>query len=207
MVFVPAVNTVNAFMEFGMPNNVLAGNSLWIRDQLGQPTAARLELLCELLKNWWNTQMKTAVSNEIALVRINARDMTVQNGVVLDYTVGLPIAATGNSPSMPANVTIAITLRTGFAGRTRRGRLYHIGLTEAQVVGNYISVAAQQFIQNAYRLLRSQYLMPNSFEWVVCSRFNNGQPRQQALLTPITEIFMIDRRVDSQRRRLPGVGT
>jgi len=207
MAFIPAVFAVNAFMEFQLPNNVFAGNSLWIRDQLGQPTAARLEQLCQILRDWWVAELRAAVSNEIALKRINARDMTVQNGVVLDYTTGLPILGTSNSPSMPANVTIAITLRTGFAGRTRRGRLFHIGLTEAQVLGNFILLALQSILETAYRRLRSQYLLPNSFEWVVCSRFSNGQPRQQALLTPITEVFLIDRRIDTQRRRLPGIGT
>jgi hypothetical protein len=39
--------------------------------------------------------------------------------------------------------------------------------------------------------------------WCVLSKYHNGQPREQGLLTEITNIQLRNYRLDSQRRRAP----
>jgi hypothetical protein len=41
---------------------------------------------------------------------------------------------------------------------------------------------------------------------VVVSRYSNGQPRAVGVATPVTSALLVDTRVDTQRRRLVGIG-
>jgi hypothetical protein len=38
------------------------------------------------------------------------------------------------------------------------------------------------------------------------SRYANGAPRTVGIATPVTSVVLVDQRVDSQRRRLVGIG-
>jgi len=51
---------------------------------------------------------------------------------------------------LPANVAALVSLRTGFSGRSNRGRAYWIGYTEASSVENTFNVTSQTNLAGAY---------------------------------------------------------
>jgi hypothetical protein len=51
---------------------------------------------------------------------------------------------------LPANVAALVSLRTGFSGRSNRGRSYWIGYTEASSVANTFNVTSQTNLAGAY---------------------------------------------------------
>ena len=105
---------------------------------------------------------------------------------------------------MPNATTIAVKKNTGRAGRSYRGRVYHVGLTEIQVQDNRITPTATAAINTAYSTLITRYTAINC-EWVVASTQNNNVPRVVGVATPIVGVS-VDPVIDSQRRRLPGRG-
>jgi hypothetical protein len=51
---------------------------------------------------------------------------------------------------LPYNVAALVSLRTGFTGRSNRGRCYWFGYTEASSVGNVFNVTSQTNLAGAY---------------------------------------------------------
>jgi len=138
---------------------------------------------------------------------VSATDMSVQNGQNLIYA--LPSGQTGglSSPAMPSNVTFATSFRTGYAGRSKRGRAYWVGLAESQVAGDFVSTLAAEAIRGAWEEFGS--ILAGGFDGfthVVTSYYENGEPRVTAAYNEVTSYVNVDTRVDTQRRRLPVAG-
>lgn len=51
---------------------------------------------------------------------------------------------------LPYNVAALVSLRTGFSGRSNRGRAYWLGYTEASSVGNAFNTTSQTNLESAY---------------------------------------------------------
>jgi hypothetical protein len=51
---------------------------------------------------------------------------------------------------LPCNVAALVSLRTGFSGRSNRGRAYWLGYTEASSVGNVFNATSQTNLASAY---------------------------------------------------------
>jgi hypothetical protein len=127
-------------------------------------------------------------------------DLSTANGI---YT-SVDVDAQGGDmvDALPSYVTVAISLRTPFSGRSRRGRLYHVGMSDDRVTGDYVTTAAETAYINAYNQLRSD-LIAEDLSWGVLSYIENGAPRVTPLFTAITNILLVDRKVDHQLRRSP----
>lgn len=207
MPFQPVSNVVNVFVEYRMPSGALVGNSYNILDEQAGVVSPRVDDLATLFQTWASTSPATASrSNEVTVVRVNARDLTTENGQVSDLVVSPPVAGAVVSPAMPAQVTLSVKLGTGLAGRSARGRLYHVGLAEAQVGGDLVTGGAPAAILLAYTTLRTT-LIAADFQWVVVQRQSNGVFLSEGVARVITQISLVDQRVDTQRRRLVGNGS
>lgn len=207
MPFIPVLDVANVFIEFTLPNNVRAGNSLWIRDEQAGVGGVRVAELLDLIETWVKTSYQVQQSNQVSFTRLNGRDMSVENGTVIDRPITPATAGSQNSPALPAQVSLAISFRTGLAGRSFRGRAYFVGLSEIAVAGNYVDEAVAAAIVSGFNTLRTTVLAPADFTQVVVSRFTNGAPRPAGIATAVTTSFAVDNRVDTQRRRLPGEGS
>lgn len=207
MGFIPVPDVANVFIEFLLPDGVRAGNSIWVQDLQAGIGGVRVTQLATLVEGWVKTQYQIQQSNQVSFVRLNVRDMTIENGSVLDKAINPATAGSQASPALPASVSYAVSFRTGVAGRSFRGRAYYVGLSEIAVSGNYVNAPNAQAIVNQWENLRSVVLAPNDFNLVVVSRRANGAPRVTGVATTVTSIFAVDFRVDTQRRRLPGEGS
>jgi hypothetical protein len=156
---------------------------------------------------WWVNNLNDYQSDELTLIRVEARDLSTEFAPFATNTPLSGNAGLRESPPMPANVTLAIKWASALTGRSTRGRTYHIGLTEDQVEGQTINDVQRTGLINAYNQLRSDI---NSFDstWVlsVLSRVQDGVPLAEAIAYEIASVTA-DEFIDSMRRRLAGRGT
>lgn len=162
--------------------------------------------LADELIGWWGTHYAPNVSDEVSLNEVYITNLSSVDALAIGFTTGLPVTGTQLGDPLPNNVSICVSFRTSNRGRSARGRNYILGLIENDVVSNEVSVQRVNAITAAYALLIGIAAGLNA-TWVVVSRFHNQAPRAAAVRYLIREVIIVDRTVDSQRRRLPGRGT
>jgi hypothetical protein len=150
--------------------------------------------------------LKAFMPNTGGLVLVSVRDLTTESGLAIERTTGLPLIGTNASPQLPNNVTVAVKWSTGFAGRSFRGRTYHIGMPENSTVSNQVSAGPLADLNTAYAaLIGVPPATDASMTLVVVSKFHANAPRLAGVTTPILA-RSINPTIDSQRRRLPERG-
>lgn len=206
MPFVPIPETAQITMVYTGPNqNRMVNVYHFSRPTLGWDPDA-LGDLAEAMLQWERNTASGLRSNEIVCIGAEARDLSVQDSFVVSVAAIPPIQGGGSTSVLPANVTLAVSFRTPFAGRSFRGRTYWIGLTEGSVSGDFVNPTIAQNILSAIRALIEDVPQPLNAQLVVVSRYSNGVPRATGIATPVTSAVLVDTRVDTQRRRLVGVG-
>jgi len=185
---------------------IVAKNVIGFKKPAGGITSADMNTLKNLYTAWEEAEGNAERSDNIRLTNVYIRDLTTQNGNVLDFPVNPPINGSIAGAILPMHTTIAVKLTTGLAGRAYRGRIYHIGLAEGDVTGDFITNARGNAIRDAYAALRSQVIANGTWQMVVISRQLNSVPRVVGVGTPVTQLVLTDYRVDTQRRRLIGEG-
>lgn len=208
MAFIPALNTVRTTMVY-LQDNQRVTNVFHTKF----PSAPDTQDLADLNLAWqaWWADQRADVSSQLILQRTESVDLTVANGAgkILDCTVNC--AGTGASPALPNSVTVVVKWTTGQTGRSFRGRTYHLGLQEDQVLNNNVVNAVVSALEANYALVPHLGDIGLNPQLVVASFYSgvdtNGNPipRTSAVLTPITGLS-IDPVIDNQRRRLPGRG-
>ena len=171
-----------------------------------EPTTASMSLLGQQIVDWYAVNAKDQFPSTTQLQNVKLTDLTTQNSEVVNYAVSLPMVGTRVGAALPNNVALTITKRTARRGRSYRGRLYHMGLTEADVTGNTVTPAVVTSIVNDYLLLLTRTTADGGYTMVVVSRQLNNVVREVGVVEPVTGMTS-DGVVDSQRRRLPGRGT
>jgi hypothetical protein len=203
MAFIPTERVINAFLEYTGPDGEIMGTSLDFRTG-STVTLTDLNDLGAGIASWWDTDMQPLMTAGYTLNRIKLRDMSAENSFVVDWVGILPLTGTMAGNSMPSSVAWSLKKQTGLAGRSFRGRIYHMGMGEAEVVGNYVDATYATSVLNAWNDLMEQLdETGNGFQLVVVSTFANGAPRTAGVATNVTGIVHVDLRVDTQRRRLP----
>lgn len=206
MAFIAVPETAQATVVYTGPNvNRMVNVYHFYRPTLGWDPDS-LGDLGEAILSWEISHGRTRRSNQISCLGVECRDLSVKDSFVVAVAPSDPILGAMNSPTLPANVTLAISFRTPFAGRSFRGRSYWIGLAEGDVTGDFVSAGASQAILDIMRELVEVPQPTLNAQLAVVSRYTNGQPRGVGIATPVTSVILVDRRVDTQRRRLVGVG-
>lgn len=198
--FIPVPNVAQVDMIYTQDNQPV--ENVYHYQFAAPPTALDLNNLIDSLKTWETDHGAGLRSDDVALVRIKARDLTTVDGIGVDRQIVPAIVGTNVAGAMPNNVTLAMTWRTGLAGRSFRGRTYHIGLVKGTLTApNQVSNAGQASLIAAYTLLLD--VDPaGSPPLVVVSRRHANADRLVGIATPVTACTT-DGFVDSQRRRLP----
>jgi len=106
-------------------------------------------------------------------------------------------------PAVAANVSLVATLRTGFTGRSARGRFFMMPTAADQLAS--VNTFGSGFSANLVTFLTNLQAEAALSGWtmIVLSRFSGGVPRGTAIATPVTDIELRNLTVDSQRHRLP----
>lgn len=204
MAFIPVPNVLQVELTY-LWDGQTCQNVIHYEQSGPWSIADATELGTELV-NWYDTTIKAFHPQTVQLVEIKMIDLSSQTGFSITFTAGLPIQGTSTADSSPNNVALVMTKRTNSRGRSFRGRIYHLGLTETAIDNSQVipSVVAQLQVWYS-ELLVFTLPVAGPVNLVVVSRQQNGQPLTQGVATQVTSITT-DGRVDTQRRRLPGVG-
>jgi hypothetical protein len=205
MVYVPAQNVAQANLRYTWDNQ-LCENTLYFELTTATIDKTLLEILALDLATWWSNNIAARQTVGIALREVYCVDLTTQTGPTGAHVPNPPTPGGSVSPSLPNNVALCVSFRTGGRGRSSRGRNYVPGLTEADVTNNEVDTLAASAIASAYELLMVSSTFTSPWNWVVISRYENKAPRLSALVQPVTDVVITDNIVDSQRKRLPKRG-
>lgn len=212
MPFVPVPNTVQVNTVFEMDGQEVEMTSYF--EKAGGVTLTNIEDLLDRINALLVTGLLPFLGNTIKLIRLvgNLLDAADSLQAILNIDPAVEGGATG--AAAPNNVALCMSLRTASRGRSFRGRNFIPGIprdliTESSV--NTGSVTAYTDFYAAYMDVGADL----GFEMVVVSRYSgytvvDGKkvptPRVTGITTPVTAAYVVDRTVDSQRRRLPGRG-
>lgn len=150
--------------------------------------------------NWWNTSGQPMCATDFGIVEIRARDMSTQFGN--EVTTGVNTPGTRAGTALPENATLAIKKDTGLAGRSFRGRLYHIGLTKTDVSGDRVVNATVIALVASYQSLLGAINGIANTELVIVHTQINKVVQNPRTTTPVVRFTTTDNVVDSQKRRL-----
>lgn len=206
MAFIPATNTVR--VAFQMTQDLQqVQNVVYVQDSTPW-SVTKMDTLAAILVSWWETYMAPTQPASVALRQITLRDMSVETGVEVVFTTGLPLVGESPGVPLPNSVTVAIKLNTGLGGRSYRGRQYIVGLTELNLNAdrNTITDGTVTYFTEAYDQLIAEVEADYTPGLVVASFSHDNALRTTAELTKVINAKFTDNVLDTQRRRLPGRG-
>lgn len=212
MPFVPVPRTAELEAVYLLDSQIVE-NTLYYQHTT-TPTLAQLIDLVEAVNTAIRTNLIPFMSNAIQLLRLVGTMIDVADGLVYTSTTSLPISGGDSTESMSSNVAACISLRTGHAGRSFRGRNYVPAIPIGAVTVNTLSSDYRTGVANAYNNIVTAGV-DDGWQGVVVSRYHGftvsggrkiPTPRSEGIATPISAVFFSDSTVDSQRRRLPGRG-
>lgn len=206
MAFIPVPNTARVCWHF-----TFAGQQVQFClhfEKLTPPlTTSDLTNLGSTGHTWWTGFGLVNFSQQMALNRVSATDLTSQSAPSID-TIVSPVEPGGVGQFPPLATAIVLTQRTALRGRSFRGRVYLPGVPTAPGADSAHAAAATitDILADFASLIASmEALATNGFEWVVVSKQQNGLPLGIGVTTPAT-VLSSDGNWRSQRRREFGVG-
>lgn len=210
MAFVPVNNTALVEVRMSYANQKVE-NTLWVESVDTWDEAALVELVSEV-KDWWIASYSTIASDQVVLREVVATDMTTaSSGIGAISGTDETGAQTGGG--LPGNCSLACSFRTNSRGRAFRGRNYVVGIPILQMVDiDTVESAYALLVETAYGDFKTA-ISAADWNWVVVSRFSGIDPvtkkpipRTAGITTTVTLASVVDRTIDSQRRRLTGRG-
>lgn len=168
-----------------------------------EPGTTELNNTANAIYNTWETEASAWVPSTVTLLNVQGISLDQAGAPVGGFTPATPTSGGDLGASAPNQDTIAVSFRTGFAGRSRRGRNYWVGLLKANISNNRLDPSVMTLIKAYYeQFLPAAGILENCI-WGVYSRFENNAPRTVGLFTPITQVLFVNNVVDSQRDRMP----
>lgn len=130
---------------------------------------------------------------------VQVYDMRSIDGAVKMVDTGADTGAVTGEMT-PVQSSVVTTLRTGFRGRSARGRIYWTGFAESNFTGTAWSATLLTNIAGVLQQMKTQVEVIG-WTWVVASRQEDGVPRTSILGRPVTDFVHRSGRPGSQRRR------
>lgn len=200
MPFVPAPGVVEV-TAIGTCSGEPCVNVWDVRVVSGTVTEDDMDNIAAVFDFWYANSIAPIVHSTWTHTLTRCRNLTVQDGLVKEYSINTNGALSG-SP-LPSQNTVCVSLRSNLAGRSRRGRKYFSGGRYEDLVGadvNLWSTAMLDDMRDAVDLLRTTLF--GDFALCVVSRMALGVWRTTALVSDVTAVTIATSRVTTQRGRL-----
>ena len=201
--FIPMPNGISLCFDF-----TTAGQNwqfcLNLRKSAGAPTDSDLANVCSTADGWWDGTFNDLVTDSTTLRQIRATDMTAQGAP--QHVLSVIDAGTDTNVPLPLGTAYVVSLRTAKRGRSYRGRIYVGGQSGATQTDEVTMTSSRASELAAAFLGLATSLDSGGFDVVVPSRMHNGVITNPAELNEVTA-YVVDQKMDSQRRRLAGRGT
>jgi len=204
MAFVPFPSTVMASVrELWLGQEV--ENTLYF-DYDGVPSGADVSEVASHLLTYWTATMMPLQSVTTQLLGVYAKSLAAEVAPIAFASPAGTVNGSVSGQSCPSNVSVAVSFRSGFSGRSGRGRNYWIGLPEGLVDGNVIADSLLNNIRLAYEGMIGADAVTTGATWVIASRFHDNAERLTGTTFGVESVTYSNNTVDSMRRRLPGRG-
>jgi len=209
--FIPAPNTALVEMVYGYEGQIIENTFHVVRNSPFDASA--LQSLTQNVFDVWDStgtaRFSAQRTADSVLTQVKGRALDTNSSPVYIYTLpgsGRP-GVISSQGSLPGNCTFAITLQTGLAGRSYRGRIFIPGLNYAMLqtsgARNLVSAAqANAWIASVNSLIAQIAAIGSGYHLVVTSYYNNHAWRTTAVNSIVLNAAYADLAVDSQRRRL-----
>lgn len=204
MPFIPVPGGAQVEMRYTLDEQACE-NVFWVSGLANESPVIDLQNIGRIFRDWWVANIKPLQPATIVLREVYVTDQSSASGATWTEAGTLPQAGSGTGQSLPSNCALVVSLRTALRGRSFRGRSYFFPLREQDVVENEVGTDLVTALLTAYGQLILD-LVDEDYHLAVCSRFSGGDPRAAGVLTPVQAVTVVDRTIDSQRRRLPGRG-
>jgi len=203
MAFVPLPNGLKVAMEFSLDDQQMVNTYHVVA--VDPDDLSNMIAVATCFIDFW-TAIKPHFHTLTSLLRVVVTDVSVSGGRQYIATAGLPAAGTSSSTTLlPNNVAFVATERTGFTGRSKRGRIFFGGFGVGELSApNTLSTTVADDITDALLDLLA-CLAADTNQLVVASYRQGGAPLSTAIAYGINS-FDMNTTPDSQRRRLPGRG-
>jgi len=202
--YIPAVNTAKVELVYSVLDeiceNVLHFTAVTPWD------ATSLAQLCADVKTAWNDNVKANLSTSAILNKIRATDLASATGASVEYVTGLPLTGTIGNAVTNTMQTVVTKLTTDGRGRSRRGRIYNVGIPDNAVTNNQITGTYAGQLTTAWNDFRADVLASTSAAPMTIvsycqNKFWLAEAETYAVTGASTDVY-----VDSQRRRGHGRG-
>lgn len=205
MAFIPVPDCVAVKIE-GSLDGQQTINDLYFRSTIGPRSAADVVALAASIATWVEVWLAPLLNVAWLGRKVSARGLSNAEGFTSEVSLlGIDGAVAGEA--MPNNVSMAVSFRTGMAGRSSHGRNFVPALSDVNVDGNNIDPTWATDVVTAYsELVFPGTILPGGWIWAVVSRFTNNEPRAEGTFKEIFTVSVTDLIVDSMRSRLPGRG-
>lgn len=211
MAAIPVPNGISVEMIYTHSSQRVE-NVYWLRPVV-IPSTPDLVAIATAFRDWEQATARLQRVNAVSLVLIVAADRSAVGMPIYELPVS-PVITGSIAPGtyMSPMVTLAVRHGTGLAGRSFRGRTYHIGLhtTLANADGT-LPLATAASVAGIYNTLRAN-LLTAGYVLCVCSMYSGVQvvngyrrpiERDAGILTPIL-LSSAENTLDTNRhRKLP----
>jgi len=205
MPFVPAPNILQVEVR-AIKDGQRVENRFYV-NCFHAPTLADITAVNAIVSTSTLTDWIPLLPTDVTLVSNFYRSLQDQNAIQLEAPYVTGNVGTRAGAAAPNQNTLCVSLRSANAGRSARGRLYWLGLSEDQYAANQVAGADIAAITAALDDLRTA-LVAGGYAWTIVSFFTNNAPRVGGpVYFPVVSVLTVDGVLDSQRRRMPGHGT
>jgi len=200
--FIPAPDIVKVEFRYTMLGQQTMNVFYFFQE--GGWTVTSMNAFADFAEDTWNTNIKPLLHAGTTLREIVVTELSAESS----FQITNPSGAVGTRAGtpLPNNIALVVSFRTGLTGRSRRGRVYHSGVVEADVTENSFNNTQAFEIRTAYEDFFTSFIAEGDWVHVIVSYCEDGVWRENALITPVAAYTIVDTVVDSQRRRLPGRG-
>jgi len=174
---------------------------------LHAPTGADISAVNAALVTTIGSLWQPNLPTDVTISSLFYRSLETVDAIQLEVPLVPGIAGTASGEPAVNQNTFCVSLRSAAGGRSARGRLYWLGLSENQYTVNTMTALAGPAIVGAVEGLRAA-LAAISRPMTIVSYVSGGVPRPGGpVYYTVTNVLAVDQIVDSQRRRMPGHGT
>lgn len=201
MPFIPIPSTVLLTVQFQDDDGVVAINRHYLNAST-PPVEDDLTEICTTYVTYWVENFQTATPDNWNLTGLIARAMNEEDGLEFVQTADLPVPGSAGTAFTPNQVSYTCTWLTGFAGRSKRGRTYGVGLDPSFIATGQkrITDGAQAELQGLWDGLRAAFETDGHAMQVV-SLQSGGIPLTEGVATPVLA-GRVNFPLATQRRRL-----
>lgn len=203
MAFQPVPNVAQCRV-MGRVDNQLTINNLFFEISGGGITATNLLQLVQEVDNWAAIPFASPLSDDWLYERTDGIDLSAADGVQASSST--PQAGGSTSEAAPNNVAACVSFRSGFAGRSFRGRNYVPGIPNDQITLNTMDSGFMATLLTTYGLLIGPGTFLAGWQWGVVSRRSGGAARPFGIISPINSVVFSTPYVRSMRSREIGHG-